>query len=101
MIDYTMEDFRTKGARYNVIFDAVGKITKASCKNTLAKNGKYITVRGGNASERMEDLRLLKELAQDGKYTPVIDRVYPLAEIAEAYTYVDTGRKTGNVIITP
>ena len=95
-----MEDFRTKGERYDVIFDAVGKITKTSCKYALEKNGKYITVSGGNATERIEDLRLLKEIAQDGKYMPVIDRTYPLVQIVEAYTYVDTGHKTGNVIIT-
>lgn len=100
VIEYTMEDFRTKGERYDVIFDAVGKITKTSCKYALEKNGKYITVSGGNATERIEDLRLLKEIAQDGKYMPVIDRTYPLVQIVEAYTYVDTGHKTGNVIIT-
>jgi NADPH:quinone reductase-like Zn-dependent oxidoreductase len=100
VIEYTMEDFRTKCERYDVIFDAVGKITKTSCKYALEKNGKYITVSGGNATERIEDLRLLKEIAQDGKYMPVIDRTYPLVQIVEAYTYVDTGHKTGNVIIT-
>jgi NADPH:quinone reductase-like Zn-dependent oxidoreductase len=100
VIDYTSTDFRTHTERYDVIFDAVGKITKASCKNVLTKNGRYITVNGSPASERIEDLRLLGELTQSGKYMPVIDRTYPLEQIADAYTYVDTGRKKGSVVIT-
>ncbi|MCL1919290.1 MAG: zinc-binding dehydrogenase [Peptococcaceae bacterium] len=83
-----------------MIFDAVGKITKASCKNALAKNGKYITVNGSPASKHIEDLRFLSELTQNGIYTPVIDRVYPLEQIVDAHAYVDTGRKKGNVVIT-
>jgi NADPH:quinone reductase-like Zn-dependent oxidoreductase len=100
VINYTIEDFRVKSERYDVIFDAVGKITKASCKNVFAKNGKYITVSGSPASERIEDLRLLGELTNNGKYMPVIDRTYPLEQIVDAYVYVDTGRKKGSVVIT-
>jgi len=97
--DYTKEDFRAMGEKYDVIFDAVGKIDKGSCKNVLAKGGRYITVNKGMAGERIEDLRLLGELAKSGRYTPVIDRVYPLGQIAEAHAYVETGRKKGNVIV--
>ena len=100
VIDYTVEDFRKGNESYNVIFDAVGKITKSSCKNVLAKNGRYITVSGGLASERIEDLQLLGELAKSGLYTPVVDRVYPIEQIVDAYDYVETGRKKGDVVIT-
>jgi NADPH:quinone reductase-like Zn-dependent oxidoreductase len=98
VIDYTAEDFRTKNERYDVIFDAVGKITKSSSKGVLASGGRYVTVNGGPASERIEDLRLLGELAQSGKYSPVIDRIYPIEQIVDAHAYVDTGRKKGNVV---
>ncbi len=100
VIDYTTKDFRSEGQQYDVIFDAVGKITKASCKHVLATNGKYITVSGGPASERLEDLQLLGDLADSGNYIPVIDKIYPLAQIVDAYTYVETGRKRGSVVIT-
>ncbi|MNY54833.1 hypothetical protein D3C86_1907520 [compost metagenome] len=58
------------------------------------------TIVAGPASERAEDLRLLADLAEQGKYRPVIDRTYPLERAAEAHTYVDTGRKRGNVVLT-
>ncbi|MNL65855.1 hypothetical protein D3C87_1902460 [compost metagenome] len=61
-------------------------------------SGKKIVA--GPASERAEDLRLLAELAEQGKYRPVIDRSYPLGRAVEAHTYVDTGRKKGNVVLT-
>ena len=100
ILDYTKEDFSAGDKKYDVIFDAVGKITKSSCRRILEKDGCYITVNRGMASESREDLRLLGELAQDGIYTPVIDRTYPLEQIVDAYTYVETGRKRGNVVIT-
>ena len=99
VIDYTLTDFRAKDEKYDVIFDAVGKITRASCKDVLETNGQYVTVNKGMASERAEDLRLLAELAQSGAYLPVIDRVYPLEQIVDAHTHVDSGRKRGNVVI--
>ena len=100
VIDYTAEDFRGKSERYDVIFDAVGKITKSSCKGVIASGGRYVSISRGLAIERVEDLRLLGELAQSGKYSPVIDRTYPLEQIVDAYAYADTGRKKGNVVIT-
>jgi NADPH:quinone reductase-like Zn-dependent oxidoreductase len=100
VIDYTAEDFRAESAKYDVIFDAVGKITKSSCRGVLTTGGRYVSVNRGAAIERIEDLRALGMLVQSGKFTPVIDRIYPLEQIVDAYTYVDTGRKKGNVVIT-
>ena len=54
----------------------------------------------GPADKRVEDLRFLAKLAEAGEFKPVIDRRYPFEQIAEAHSYVDTGRKKGNVVIT-
>lgn len=101
VIDYTKEDFTKREERYDLIFDAVGKISKANCKNALAPNGKYVTVDGqGIAKVRTEDLLFLKELFESGKIKSVIDQCYPLEEIREAHRYVERGHKKGNVVIT-
>lgn len=100
VIDYTVEDFRNNGEKYDIIFDAVGKITKGSCKNSLANTGKYLTVNGGPARVRITDLLLLGELAQNGTYAPIVDRIYPFEQIVEAYIYAESEHKKGNVVIT-
>lgn len=120
VIDYTQEDFTKNGETYDVIFDVVGKSSFTRSVRSLKHNGRYLLanprlsqmVRGlwtsrsskkvifGAASEKTEDLILLKELIEAGEIQSVIDRGYPLEHIAEAHRYVDTGHKKGNVVIT-
>ena len=121
VIDYTKEDFAKSGHTYDVISDAVGKSSFSSSINSLKKNGFYLLanpglpqmVRGrwtsmtsskkvvyGPVDWKAEDLIFLKELIEAGKIKSVIDRRYPLEQIAEAHRYVDKGQKIGNVVIT-
>lgn len=100
VLDYTKEDFAKRGERYDIIFDAVGKISKSSSKKVLAPSGKYVSVNGGIAKVRNEDLIFLKRLVETGKIQPVIDRCYSLEQIPEAHIYVEQGHKKGNVVIT-
>lgn len=121
VIDYTAEDFSTKGETYDVIFEAVDKSSFSACIRSLKKDGIYLNITvplpgirmlwtkmtsskklilGENPPERSEDLVFLKELVEAGKIKPVIDRCYPLEQIVKAHRYVDKGHKKGNVIIT-
>ncbi|GAI28730.1 unnamed protein product, partial [marine sediment metagenome] len=121
VIDYTKEDFSKSGQTYDIILDTVGKISYSGCVRSLKKKGIYLIgnptlskiVRGlwtkmtsskkvkfGLASSRTEDLIFIKELIEAGKLKSVIDRRYPLEQIAEAHRYVDKGHKKGNVVIT-
>jgi NADPH:quinone reductase-like Zn-dependent oxidoreductase len=103
VVDYTREDFTARGPRYDLIFDAVGKRKSAAglrhCDRALASGGKRLSVDDGRPKLLPEDLMLLGELAGKGEIRPVIDRCYPLEELAEAHTYVDEGHKRGNVVI--
>jgi NADPH:quinone reductase-like Zn-dependent oxidoreductase len=99
VIDYTTEDFTRNGQTYDAIFDAVGKTSQAKCKASLAEGGVFVSVQS-TTKESMENLLLLGELADAGTIKPVIDKRYPLAQVAEAHRYVETGRKRGNVVIT-
>jgi NADPH:quinone reductase-like Zn-dependent oxidoreductase len=99
VVDYTKEDFTQNGETYDVIFDAVGKCPASRCKKSLNKKGFYLSI-NSPTSEKTEDLLFLKELIEEGKIKSVIDRSYPLEQVAEAHRYVDQGHKKGNVVIT-
>lgn len=121
VIDYTRDDFTKNGQTYHVIFDAVGKHRFTRCKGSLERGGRYIatdgwvnlwlalwTARFGHKRVmldipphyRQRDVIFLKELIEAGKYRAVIDRRYPLDQIAEASRYVETQRKVGSVVLT-
>ncbi|HEY4888448.1 MAG TPA: NAD(P)-dependent alcohol dehydrogenase [Candidatus Dormibacteraeota bacterium] len=104
VIDYTKDDFVNGGERYDLIFIAVGNRvnppSEADCKNVLAPGAAYISVDHGAPKLSTEDLVLLKQLAEEGTLRPVIDRSYPLEQMAEAHRYVDQGHKKGNVVIS-
>jgi NADPH:quinone reductase-like Zn-dependent oxidoreductase len=124
VIDYTQEDFTTRGERYDLILDSVvGKTSFSHSKKSLKAKGLYLAVAGGlremtqmlltsimgdkkvvfgggESCERKEYLSAISELIEEGKMQAVIDRRYPLEQIVEAHRYVDQGHKKGNVVIT-
>jgi len=99
VIDYTKGNIEKIKKQYDVIFDSVGKISKKQCSNILRPGGKYITVLNGIALGKTKDLEFLTNLAGQGIYVPVIDTCFKLEEIVEAYKYVETGHKKGNVVL--
>jgi len=102
VIDYTKEDFTNRGELFDFIFDAVGKrySSKLQYKKALTPTGKYISVDDGTPKLYIEDLISVKELIEAGKIRSVIDRLYPLDQVAEAHRYVEKGHKKGNVVIS-
>lgn len=123
VIDYTQTDFTRTGDTYDVIFDAVGKRSFSACKAALSPKGVYLTtvpslsivfqmlwtsLFGGKKAkfttagliQNQANLNFLKELTEAGKLKAVIDRCYPLVQLAEAHRYVEAGHKKGNVVIT-
>jgi NADPH:quinone reductase-like Zn-dependent oxidoreductase len=124
VIDYIREDFTTSAqAYYDFVFDAVGKSSFGACKKLLKQGGIYCSTELGFLwqipflvlwtsvfgskkvifpipKDSKEDMIFLKELIETGKFKPVIDRSYPLEKIVDAYNYVETGQKIGNVVIT-
>ncbi len=100
VIDYTKEDFVTRGERFDLILNAVGKAkARLRCERALNPGGKHVTIDDGSPSVSREDLILLKQLAESGALRPVVDRRYALEEVPEAHRYVETGHKRGSVII--
>jgi len=95
----TKEDFTKSDEIYDVIFDAVGKISSGQSKSSLQPDGHYLSVQSITKAG-MEDFLRLKELIELGRVNAVIDKRYPLEQTAEAHRYVETGRKRGNVVIT-
>jgi NADPH:quinone reductase-like Zn-dependent oxidoreductase len=122
-IDYQQQDFTKNGETYDIIFDAVGKHSFRRSRHSLKPGGTFISTdlgfmwhgpvmvlatrwigdkkaSMGIGRYRKEDVLLLKELIEAGKYRAVIDRRYPLEQVVEATKYVETGQKTGNVVLT-
>jgi NADPH:quinone reductase-like Zn-dependent oxidoreductase len=101
VIDYTQQDFAEGDDTYDVVFDAVGKLSRSQAKRPLRKAGVYLNVNkdSGSGGGSPEDLAFLKELIETGKVRTVIDRRYPLEEIVQAHTYVEQGHKRGNVVV--
>jgi len=99
VLDYTNEAAFSSDARYDVIFDTVGKFPKASVSKLLASSGTYITIAKLDSKEHLDNLMFIKDRVEASQLKVVIDRCYPLEQLVEAHRYVDSGRKRGNVVI--
>jgi NADPH2:quinone reductase len=120
VVDYTKEDFTKLGDTYDIIFDTVGKSSFNQCRKVLKSKGKYVVTvmiikhlirsfvtKFGNKKKvifamsvnKTEALNFIRMLIEDGKLKTIIDRQYPMDELAEAHEYVEKGHKKGNVVI--
>lgn len=103
VIDYTRDDITDSGDKYDLVFDAVDKLSFSHGKRVLKKNGTFLNIikdSGSGEGIKTEDLILIKELIEAGKLKTFIDRCYPLEQIVEAHRYVEKGHKRGHVVIT-
>lgn len=100
VLDYSKEDFRQHTQQYDIIFDAVGKLAPSVYKKMLAKKGRFVSVKKGDALRSSLNLNFLKELIDAGELRPVIDRIYSFEQIIDAHKYADSGHKKGSVVIT-
>jgi NADPH:quinone reductase-like Zn-dependent oxidoreductase len=121
VIDYAVEDFTALGERYDVILDVHGRSPYGRCVRSLTGIGRYLLanprflsiLRGlwtswtsgrkvvfAFAGATAEDLDFVRSLIEAGEISAVVDRVYPLAQAADAHAYVETGRKKGNVLLS-
>ena len=103
MIDYATEDFTQSSTRYDVIFDGAGKrisrLNKSDYEKILTPNGVFVSIEM-SYKEKLEDLLILTEMIEAGQITTIIDRRFPMAEMAAAHRYVESGQKSGSVVIT-
>jgi NADPH:quinone reductase-like Zn-dependent oxidoreductase len=123
VIDFTAEDFTKDEGSYDVVLDAVGKSSFGRCKPLLKPGGTYLSSELGPRGQNpflalitplvggkkvifpfpRYDQKIVEHLAQrieSGAFMPVVDRVYPLEQIVEAYRYAESGQKVGNVVIS-
>ena len=122
VLDYSKDDFTKRDETYDLVYDAVGKSSYGACRKLLKPDGIYCSSELGFLGQnpllalwtskvgrrrvifvmpkaRKEDMALPRELIETGVFKPVIDRRYPMEEIVDAFRYVETGHKTGNVVI--
>ena len=122
VIDYLKEDFTKTDEKFDFIYDSVGKSSFGKCKPLLKPKGIYKSTELGKNAENIylalitpilggkkvlfpiptinqKDVNFLKKIVENGEFKPVFDRQYPLEQIVEAYKYVETGQKIGNVVI--
>jgi len=122
MIDYTKEDFSKNGKKYDIILDAVGKRTYFSCKRSLTETGVYISehplkpryqlaqwifsmlirdkrMKAHLSNPNEKDIDLIRELIEEEKLKPVIEKSYPLVQIVEAHRHVENGHTKGKVVV--
>lgn len=101
MINYTREDFTSRGAIFDIVVDAAGKTSHAAAKKVLRPNGRHVSVvTSGHAKPRNEDHVMLFELVENGKFRATIDRRYPPEQVVEPHRFVDLGHKKGNPVVT-
>ncbi len=122
VIDYTKEDFRNDTEVYEFFLDAVGKSSFNECKHLLKKNGVYLSSELGPYLQNLylpiftkifmskkvifpipsdipKSLKFIKDLIENGQFKPMIDKIFPLEKVGEAFSYVMTGQKVGNVVL--